>query len=359
MHPGENQPERRASSRLGRALDLAVWLVLLTAGAFLLLSLLQPALDPEPSHRRLAWVAFLARVLSFHAGLALLPVALLAGWRRSWAALALALALVLATLGPALWSYRPRGARREAGTTLTLMSVNALFLARGHDALLAEIRRVDPDVLLIQEYTPWLMSGLGDALRERLPHAIESPRTHAYGQAIFSKLELRGAHAAPGPDPLMSGELASRWGEPRVPQLRAWVDFDCAPLAIQNVHFFTPHSGYYVWEQANQARWASEFARGEPSVVVAGDFNAVAGTRTMRILREGGLRDAFADAGRGRGTTWRSLRLAGLVPGIRIDHAMLSGDLVALEAWVGRDVGSDHLPLVVRLARAGAPREGR
>jgi vancomycin resistance protein VanJ len=34
----------------------------------------------------------------------------------------------------------------------------------------------------------------------------------------------------------------------------------------------------------------------------------------------------------------------------RVDYIWHTPDLVALEAWVGADAGSDHLPVLARLA---------
>ena len=43
-------------------------------------------------------------------------------------------------------------------------------------------------------------------------------------------------------------------------------------------------------------------------------------------------------------------RVPGLLPLARVDYIWHTADLVALEAWVGADAGSDHLPVLARLA---------
>jgi endonuclease/exonuclease/phosphatase (EEP) superfamily protein YafD len=74
-----------------------------------------------------------------------------------------------------------------------------------------------------------------------------------------------------------------------------------------------------------------------------------------------GLRDAFAVAGTGRG--WTLPRRLGhsarfnhglhglpLVPIARVDYIWFTRHLSAEAAWVGGDAGSDHLPVLARLA---------
>jgi endonuclease/exonuclease/phosphatase (EEP) superfamily protein YafD len=39
-----------------------------------------------------------------------------------------------------------------------------------------------------------------------------------------------------------------------------------------------------------------------------------------------------------------------LIPILRVDYIWLSGELNSMGAWVGEDTGSDHLPVLARLA---------
>ena len=108
----------------------------------------------------------------------------------------------------------------------------------------------------------------------------------------------------------------------------------------------------------------------DPPAVLLGDLNLTARHPVYARLRGAGLRDAFRDAGRGRGATlpmrpghsgrlrrgWRGPR-PGPVPLLRVDYVWHTPDLGALDCWVGPDAGSDHLPVLARLALGGGPRE--
>jgi endonuclease/exonuclease/phosphatase family metal-dependent hydrolase len=88
---------------------------------------------------------------------------------------------------------------------------------------------------------------------------------------------------------------------------------------------------------------------GEPTLLM-GDFNMVQAQAAYRVYRAAGLRDAYREAGTGRGLTY-PVRRAGLRlrPLLRIDYIWYTHQLVARRAWVGVDHGSDHLPLFAEM----------
>jgi endonuclease/exonuclease/phosphatase family metal-dependent hydrolase len=87
--------------------------------------------------------------------------------------------------------------------------------------------------------------------------------------------------------------------------------------------------------------WA---ARSSGPQIVTGDFNMPAESAIFR--RDWAwLADAFATNGAGFGFT-KLTTIRGFTYGTRIDHVLYSGEWRCVNAWVGRDIGSDHLPLV-------------
>jgi endonuclease/exonuclease/phosphatase (EEP) superfamily protein YafD len=77
--------------------------------------------------------------------------------------------------------------------------------------------------------------------------------------------------------------------------------------------------------------------------IVAGDFNLPVESAIYRT-HWGDLRNAFSRAGIGTGYTKHTRYW-----GVRIDHVLASGDIGTHRSFVGRDVGSDHLPLIADL----------
>jgi len=81
--------------------------------------------------------------------------------------------------------------------------------------------------------------------------------------------------------------------------------------------------------------------------IVAGDFNMPVDSRIL-VRDWGSYRDAFASAGWGLGyTKYETFR--GWNLRARIDHILVKPDLVTKWCEVGRDVGSDHRPVIAEI----------
>ena len=85
-------------------------------------------------------------------------------------------------------------------------------------------------------------------------------------------------------------------------------------------------------------------ASDDTPVLVGGDFNAEPDSAVIRKLRDGGLRDAWADCGRGDGFTYPADQ-----PRKRIDYIFLTGTLTCTAAEVIDTRISDHRPVLVTI----------
>lgn len=95
--------------------------------------------------------------------------------------------------------------------------------------------------------------------------------------------------------------------------------------------------------RARQAAEIRQYVEDSPHpVIVAGDFNDVPSSYTYQRIRSPRLRDAWAEAGFGLGTTF-----TGPLPGLRIDFVMVDTSLTVLTAELLPEGSSDHRPLKV------------
>jgi endonuclease/exonuclease/phosphatase (EEP) superfamily protein YafD len=94
--------------------------------------------------------------------------------------------------------------------------------------------------------------------------------------------------------------------------------------------------------------WFEQF---EQPLIIAGDFNMPSDSAIYRQTWSR-LGNAFARAGFGFGYT-KITPVIGIEFGLRIDHVLFDEHWAPTRAWVGEDVGSDHLPVVAKLV----PRE--
>ena len=324
--------------------------VIALAAAAMLLASVAPAGPGRDGGAVLAalWAAFMVRTFWFHIGLALLPVVAFARWSgsRRWA---LAGGLLLGwTLLPAAWSWRPRAGPSTDGPTLCVMSMNLLVSNRDIAAVLGRIAEHDPDIVLFQEYTPETDRVLSAALAERYPHRIDAGRDDAFGQAIYSKLPFVGPPVLYPQGREASGGGPAGFVGSGDPQIRAVVDLDGREVVIQNVHFSPPVGAEYFRDQTRMLGWLGAWAGAEVRpLIVGGDLNATPECARVRAVLRGGLRDAHAEAGRGRGATWPDRSLLRHAPGVRIDHLLFRG-VECIGSGVGRSTGSDHLPIIAK-----------
>ncbi|WP_308204656.1 endonuclease/exonuclease/phosphatase family protein [Frankia sp. R82] len=220
---------------------------------------------------------------------------------------------------------------------LRIMSANLRYDNVHADRLGAQIRSANPDVLVLVELTPLTLSKVTStgALRP-YGYQVVRPTQGAFGAAVYSRFPLRDAAA-----PIIGGAMS----------LRAIVQVDeNRRFVMYAVHTISPTSGEYT------SRWRSQLSdlRREARaatlpVVMAGDFNATRDHRPFRRLVDAGVRDAHDVVGGGWAPTWSATAVV-VPPVLRIDHVLASPAFAVTGFSVGREYGSDHLPVLADLA---------
>lgn len=213
-----------------------------------------------------------------------------------------------------------------------VMVANVLQDNRDYDRFLQEVRRVDPDLLLALETDqPWVDEIA--KLAERLPHAAERPQDNYYGMVLRSRFEL-------------SEERFRVLVQDDIPSLKVTVRFpDGRPFVFYGVHPPPPplqDTDQRDGELLIAGRQASD--AGLPAIL-AGDLNDVGWSATTRLLRR--VTDLLDPrVGRGMYPTFHAQ-----YPPMRwpLDHIFHSPHFGLLALSVGRQFGSDHLPVICDL----------
>lgn len=335
-HAAPAQPRRRF-----RLLALAAWLAVAGIYGGVAFALLFPheLRNTAPTHVRLAWAAFMFRTFLFHEGCVLAAIAGFAILARRRRLLLAALPLALAALLPAAWSYVPRSAPAVRGERVRVMLFNLLERNRAAAAALAEIRAVDPDLLVLLEYGPRWQAALHSELFRTYPYFHAVPESFCFGLAVYSKRPFVG----PVVDDLPLGRSGT-------PQFRAVTRIDGHEVALYALHLVPPQRRRGVTEQRlMMADLLDALAREELPFLLCGDFNFTADSVYADALRAINVRDVHDLAGRGRGSTWPVLGPLRYVPGLRLDHIYLSHELTATTARTGIGEGSDHRPVIAEI----------
>ena len=207
-------------------------------------------------------------------------------------------------------------------------------------ALLAEIARWDPDVLLLIETNAPAMRLARPALLAAYPHH-HAPAVYGHAE-VFSRLPLQVPRKPSADHGVQQGRFPVR------------VRVAGRAVAVFGVHPISPTRRGAVALNRRQhaelaAAVAAERAAGR-AVVVAGDHNATARTANLAVLTDLGLVSSFGAAGRGRSATWPAWLPDGLDwLGIRIDHVHVTPDLAVVAHQLGATADSDHRPVIADL----------
>ncbi len=257
-----------------------------------------------------------------------------------------ALAGAVAYQGYWIWPYTPYASvqvvnafRSRPDHQLSILVANVCIHNRDVDALVREVRRADPDLLLVLEATPDWAEGLAD-LQDDYPYAVQHTREDPYGIALYARHPLTDAsvrflvddgipsvHATVH---LPSGDAVRFFGlHPRPPhpeEDRDTVHRDAELLLVG-------HEVERLLEEESQP------------VVVAGDFNDVSWSYVTLLMRRiSGLLDPRI--GRGPVNTIHTRYPFARCP---LDHILHSPHFTLQTLERRPDIGSDHFPLLARL----------
>lgn len=306
------------------------------------------------------WVELAGDLLPLIFGM-LLVLAAVSTFLRSWWIVGILSPLLLVggiLFGPYHWS----GSKRLAsGPTVNLVSFNVECHNRQMRSVEDWLRQIRADIVLLQELPKGYAGEQIDNLVGAYPYQIHEPANfRECTNMILSR------------HPLSDAEYF-RLGDPSAPAYwlqHANVVISGKRLALYNAHLDKPIAGVPV--RLDSARKAgSAVLRYDPDrrnrqierllnivraeelpYLVAGDFNMTEYS-TMHSEMARSMQDAFLSAGTGFGATWParawSPLLAWVPTLLRIDYIWLGESLRPLEADVGPRIGSDHLPVCVKL----------
>jgi endonuclease/exonuclease/phosphatase (EEP) superfamily protein YafD len=211
-----------------------------------------------------------------------------------------------------------------------LAMANIEYVNEDVEAVQSFIRSADADILILEEFTPTWQEKL-DYLKIEYPYFETSPRTDAWGIALFSRI------------PYESLEVRDT-GPRTYPTIYAHYNLDGTPITVIGTHPAYPVGDENVRARDLQLATLVEFAsqRTEP-VIMCGDFNTTLWSVNFReFLADADLRNATQ--GCGFQPTWPSSFPLILTP---FDHCLVSDEVLVHNFDTGPNTGSDHYPILI------------
>jgi endonuclease/exonuclease/phosphatase (EEP) superfamily protein YafD len=231
------------------------------------------------------------------------------------------------------------GAPGETDQSVKIMSIN-LWGGKNRQfaQAIAEIKRNDPDVIGFSEITWLWWKKLEPALNQ---YPYRSMELKQGGIAVFSRLPLKDSQI-------------EYFGEKRRPRVSTKCKMGDTYVNLLVVHPFAPLKEF---KQRNLElnELGAELKQMKTPTVLAGDINCSPWSFYFtRLLNDSGLKDS--EQGFGAQPSWPAIRNHALIP---IDHFLVSKDIRVLNRQIGRNIGSDHLPVIVELQTSSAKNNSR
>lgn len=235
-------------------------------------------------------------------------------------------------------------------TTLRLLTWNTHATIDHDDEFIREVRRLQPDLVALQEASYTLRRKVADELFAEYPYQVNDLLSSAESLVTLSRF------------PVIQHNFDRRLGGCRCQQLVIqWHD---RQITVINSHMPSPYISIDPFPRIprviifdNQFQYRAmdallaQVASISGPLLVLGDLNTTEQQWNLRRLQHD-LTDAFANAGWGMGFTFpvgKRLRYGAVPPFVRIDHILYNDHWQAISAWPGPPLDSDHLYVLADL----------
>lgn len=284
------------------------------------------------------WLADLCANLRMQGVIGLLLTSVLLACFRNWKLVGLQLCLIGLHCSwlAAGW---PQNGHSTAAPVLTVVTANVYGRNRRHNDIEKEILANAPDVVAIVELSYTLQESLSTDFHTTYSYSVKQPQDHGnFGIGLYSKF------------PLESPRIVY-FNDDAIPSAMATVAVNGRRIHVLAIHTLPPVGGAAFRHRNQQlelvGNYVKEHRKNDPDVpvVVMGDLNLTPWSPLFRNFQQ----ESTLQAARVAWTpTW--YRFSIFPFGLVLDHVFSTDDLRCIGYDVGRDVGSDHRFVTVKLA---------
>jgi len=220
-------------------------------------------------------------------------------------------------------------------SSVSLIISNVLQPNKKAEKLIDQVKKMDPDLLLILEADDWWAEQLKE-IEEDYPYTIKQPQDNLYGMILYSKLELKNSKInflLKEDIPSFEADVKLRSGD----LIRIFCLHPKPPFPFES---FTSAN-----RDAELLLVGKKIKKEKKPVLIFGDLNDVAWSHTTRLFQKiSELLDPRI--GRGFFNTFHAKYLLMRWP---LDHIFHSEQFMLIRVERLKHIGSDHFPIYVHL----------
>ncbi len=194
------------------------------------------------------------------------------------------------------------------------------------------IQKISPDILALEEINARWITELSPILK-RYPYFKEVSQENNFGLGLYSKIPLEDMQIK-----YFASDL--------IPSLVGKIILEDQKVSLIFTHPMPPGTlEHYHWHNTQLEQIGLLKPHLQEDIILIGDLNATSWSYPFQKLKKDlDLKDSRE--GFGLQTSWPSF-----LPyvGITIDHCLVSKDFAVLERKIGPNIGSDHLPVFIKI----------
>ncbi len=242
-----------------------------------------------------------------------------------------------------IYDYTPLATPEALDSTITdssksikLYSANVLQKNTHHELLLSQIANYNPDIVLLMETDTIWKNAVHNRLATSYPYYLLEPRSNTYGMLLYSKLPL-------------TRKKIRHLVDKEVPSMEAIVTLESKDqIQLYAIHPTPPmpqHNPMSSDRDTEMMKTAFTVNKRTLPVIVMGDFNDVAWSRTTSLFRKvSKLHDPRI--GRGFYNTFNAKNILMRWP---LDHLFTSQEFRVKKLECTEHINSDHFPVYTEL----------
>lgn len=247
---------------------------------------------------------------------------------------AIGLACILLNLMEIVPWYFPQSAIATETTTgqLRIFQSNVLYNNKKYSKVISIVKEENPDIAVFIEVSKVWAKELA-ALKDILPYSVVSQDSNSFGTALFSKYPLENVSIEQFKGPRKT--------------IVATIKYQGKEVIVMGTHPNYPLEKIGFSHRNSQLEAMADYlVKVNNPVLLMGDFNITMWSPIyQRFVEKTKLKNGRV--GFGVQPTWPNFMPLLAIP---IDHCLVSPNIQVIKSRIGRDVGSDHLPMITDLA---------